>query len=106
MSTLPKTNIYRCTEKCKNCPFKDNGKAIHLEEGRVDSIRKMLLEEHDSSFSCHKTVYNLDSDMEDTEEQTVKMCAGAFEYLQEHGKANAQMRLAYQLGIDSPKRKV
>lgn len=35
--------IYRCSDYCNNCPFKDNGVAMDLNDGRVDEIKKMLL---------------------------------------------------------------
>ncbi len=36
-------DIYRCTNYCNNCPFKDDGKAMHLDVGRVDQIKATLL---------------------------------------------------------------
>lgn len=73
---------------------------MRLHRDRVDEIKQMLLEDDRSSFNCHKTVYDLDSDMNGTEEQDLKMCAGAFEFLQQSGRSNLQMRFAYMLGID------
>lgn len=102
MSTkIVKSNIYRCTEYCSNCPFLDNGKKIDLAKGRVDDIKKMLLADVNNSFNCHKTVYNLDNNMNDTEEQDLKMCYGAYQYLKENSKQNLQMQLAQRLGIES-----
>ena len=100
MSDIVKTNIYRCIEYCPNCPFLDNGKKINLNDSRVDEIKEMLLNERDSSFNCHKTVYNLDNKMEKSEPQALKMCYGAYKYLLKHNKPNQQMRLAERLGID------
>ncbi len=92
--------IYRCTNYCKNCPFKDNGKAIHLEEGRVDQIKATLLKSDNESFNCHKTAYNLDEDMNPTLPQKLKMCYGAYLYLKEQNKPNLQMKLATHLGME------
>lgn len=97
-----KPSVYRCEKACSNCPFMDDGKAIHLEEGRVDEIKATLLSDDNESFNCHKTVYNLDESMEETEHQELKMCYGAYKFLRENGRANMQMRLAYVLGIDTP----
>jgi len=41
-------------------------KAIKLADGRLDEIIEELLK--DGSFNCHKTVYNLDENMNETEE--------------------------------------
>ena len=75
-----KTNTYRVVESkgCSDCPFRDNGKAMQLRDGRVDEIKAMLLESDQNSFNCHKTVY----------------------ILKAHGKPNLQMRLAYSLGVE------
>lgn len=100
---MGKTNEYRCLSCCQNCPFKDDGKMIGLNDGRVGDIKKMLDADDNKSFSCHKTVYNLDENMEHTEEQSPKMCYGAYKYLRDKGAANIMMRLAYSMGIDDPK---
>lgn len=98
---IPKDgSIYRCLKYCGNCPFKDNGKAISLAEGRVDSIKEDLLNSNMNSFNCHKTVYNLDEQMQPTEEQELKMCYGAFRFLLENNSFNQQMQIALRLGID------
>ena len=60
----------------------------------------MLLNKKDSSFNCHKTVYNLDNEMNQTENQDLKMCFGAYEFLKKNKKTNLQMRLALILNID------
>ena len=93
-------SIYRCLKYCSNCPFKDNGKAINLQKGRVDSIKEELLGSPQNSFNCHKTVYNLDDQMQPTEEQKLKMCYGAFRFLLENGSSNQQMQIAYRMDLD------
>ncbi len=95
-----KTNIYRCTEYCPNCPFLDDGKEVNLRVGRVDDIKEMLLEDDNNSFTCHKTAYDLNNNMEHTDEQSPKMCKGAYEYLKKEGRPNIMMRLAMATGID------
>lgn len=94
-------SVYRCLKHCSNCPFKDNGKAISLKEGRVKNIKDKLLESEYNSFNCHKTVYNLDENMESTKEQDKKMCYGAFEFLLKENRLNIQMRLALSYRIDN-----
>lgn len=89
------SNVYRCEKYCSTCPFLDNGKAMCLEEGRVDSIKKMLLK--GDSFNCHKTVHNLDENLNPTEEQTVKMCYGAYKFLKDNGIQNQVMQVAERL---------
>ena len=93
-------SIYRCLKYCGNCPFKDDGKAIDLQKGRVDSIKEYLLKSNDRSFNCHKTVYNLDEDMQPTEEQELKMCYGAYKFLLDNNMLNQQMQLAYRMRLD------
>lgn len=94
------TNVYRVLKMCPNCPFKDNGKAMHLNDGAVEEIKKDLLE-NDGSFNCHKTVYNLDMEMNSCGcKQELKMCAGAYEFLKKEDKPNQQMRLAKVFGVE------
>ena len=84
---------------CSNCPFLDDGKAVHLNPGRVDEIKEDLL--NDGNFVCHKTAYNLDINMEPSElNQTPKMCAGAYLYLKKLNKPNQIMRVAKAFGKD------
>lgn len=84
---------------CPNCPFRDDGKAINLEPGRISHIKQELRD--GESFSCHKTVYDLDLEMNFTDEpQTRKMCAGAYEYLKKIKKPNQIMQVAKRLGYD------
>lgn len=96
-----RTNIFRCTEYCNNCPFLDNGKKIHLNDGRVADIKKYLELDDRGSFTCHKTVYNLDDKMEETEHQDPKMCKGAYDHLKKINKPNFMMRLATHMGVDN-----
>lgn len=93
MAEIVESNLYRCTEHCPNCPFLDDGNAIHLKEGRVDQIKEELLKDDRQTFLCHKTVYNLDNEMEGTEEQQPKMCYGAYLFLKKEGTPNVSMRL-------------
>lgn len=103
MCELVETNEYRVLKMCGNCPFRDNGKAVHLEDGRVEDIKKTLLENDMNSFTCHKTSYNLDINMNPVTDivQSPKMCAGAYEYLKKIGRPNIMMRLASMKGIDN-----
>ena len=83
-------NIYRLTKECSNCPFVDDGKSIHLEEGRVDAIKAQLLVSDTESFNCHKTLSR----------EHPKMCAGAYKFLKKKNKPNLQMKLAQAMGIE------
>jgi len=95
-------SIYRCQKHCNNCPFLDDGKKIGLEPGRVDEIKKALLEDDKETFVCHKTAYDLDENMEPTEPQDRKMCYGAYLYLKKMKRPNLSMKIAYAMGIDGP----
>lgn len=99
-NTIVKTNSYRCIENCPNCPFLDEGKAIGLKSGRVDSIKKKLRENDNESFPCHKTVYDLDNNMNKSKPQRPKMCKGAYDYLKSIKQPNIMMRLALCMGVD------
>lgn len=99
MSNSKGPEIYRTLKYCGNCPFLDNGKAINLRDGRVDSIKESLRK--GETFSCHKTVYNLDENMEIQEEEIpLKMCYGAYQYLKSINKPNQVMQLASRMGIE------
>lgn len=100
MTTIVKSNVYRCTEFCSNCPFIDNGKKIGLRVKRIPELEQYLLTERESSFNCHKTVYALDNEMNPTEHQDLKMCYGAWLLKRKHHVYNIQMRLAISMGID------
>jgi len=99
---LVETNVYRVLKPCSNCPFTDNGEAMHLRDGRVDEIKAMLLEDKGNSFNCHKTVYNLEKDMSpyDGGKHPLKMCAGAYNFLKKEDKPNDIMQIAERLGIE------
>jgi len=98
---LVESNEYRVLKMCSNCPFRDNGKAMHLKEGRVDQLKEMLRSDSMNSFNCHKTVYDLDTDMNTSgSNQALKMCAGAYEYLKSINQPNIQMSLAEAWGIE------
>ncbi|KAB7891346.1 hypothetical protein [Poseidonibacter ostreae] len=101
MSSETKLNsdMYRKSKSCNNCPFLDNGKKIRLNNGRVNDIKEMLLNDNASSFNCHKTVYSLDEDMNTTEKQELKMCYGAYKFLKENDSPNIQMKLALSMGL-------
>jgi len=98
MAKIVKTNEWRCVEFCPNCPFKDNGRAVGLVDGRVDDIKVMLLK--GENFVCHKTAYNLDNEMKPTAHQDRKMCYGAYLYLLEKNKPNQLMQVAKRLGCE------
>jgi len=95
-----KSNIYRVLKPCSNCPFLDNGKEIHLNSGRVDDIKETLLSSDRESFNCHKTVYDLDTQMNSTDKQELKMCAGAYQFLKDQKRPNLQMKFALSMGIE------
>jgi hypothetical protein len=96
---MKKAEIYRKLNYCNNCPFKDEGKAIYLDEGRMDDIRKGL--DEGGSFNCHKTAYSLDDNMQPLAENvSLKMCYGAFKYLKEKGEPNQVMQVALRMGVE------
>jgi len=97
MRAVMTSEIYRKTKMCSNCPFLKSENAIQLNDGRLDEIKKDLL--GGASFNCHKTVYNLDDKMRSTDEQKLKMCKGAYNFLKSKKRPNQQMQTAKRLGI-------
>jgi hypothetical protein len=86
------SNMYRITKMCSNCPFRNDEHAIHLSEGRLDSIKEALL--RGENFVCHKTVYSKDS------KQKPLMCAGAYEFLIKNKQPNQIMQIAERIGVE------
>ena len=93
---IPACNAYRVMKPCNTCPFINN--KMYLEDGRVDDIKEMLSD--GGHFVCHKTVYNLNNKLEESQHQERKMCAGAYEYLKKEGILTPIMRVAMATGID------
>jgi len=90
------SSVYRKTKHCSTCPFLDDGKSMSLANGRVEDIKQGLLE--GGSFNCHKTVYDLNEDLSPSkEEQSLKMCYGAYLFLKENGMQNQVMQVAERL---------
>ena len=87
-----KPEIYRCLKLCKSCPFIDNGKTMHLRKGRMDSIKKSLL--NGENFVCHETIYNKNTGPKDK-----RMCYGAYKFLKDKNKPNQIMQIAERLGV-------
>ena len=53
------------------------------------------------SYHFHpRFFYNLDENMQSTEEQELKMCYGAYKFLLDNNMLNQQMQLAYRMGLD------
>ena len=89
-----KTNIYRCTEACDDCPFIAPEK-LHISPERVDMIKEDL--DNDGNFICHKTAYPEEFGKPDIGR---RMCWGAWKYLKDTDNPNQIMRLAQRMGID------
>lgn len=91
---------------CANCPFRKTG-AIHLNEGRLESIIDSLLEDDMETFSCHKTVHSKNGGKWDDEGKyfpsgNESMCAGASAYLMKVGRPTVAMRLSFAIGLAKP----
>lgn len=94
---------FRIKTPCANCPFRNDGKAIELAEGRLQNIIDGLLEDDWSTFHCHKTTHslrggNFDEDGIYHESGAEAMCAGSMAYLHKAGRPTVEMR--YALAMD------
>lgn len=94
---------FRVKKPCANCPFRDDGNAIALSEGRLQGIVDDLLADDWATFQCHKTVHtakggSFDDDGNYHPSGSEAMCAGAMAYLHKVGRYSVQMRLALVTG--------
>ncbi|QCR38813.1 hypothetical protein C1N62_21905 (plasmid) [Nissabacter sp. SGAir0207] len=80
--------FFALKKPCPECPFlKDGG--YELAPGRLDSIKRDMLDDDFSNFRCHKTTEQI------TRKQGVeKHCAGAAAFLLANDRMNIPMRLA------------
>lgn len=94
-------HFFKLKRPCANCPFLKEG-GIHLQGGRLQSIKASLLERDDNPFMCHKTTYATgggDNEAGDYEPSgSEKYCAGAMAFLYSHRRLNVVMRLGIAMG--------
>lgn len=73
---------------CANCPFRNDGKGIELNPGRLQDIVSGLLKDDHGTFVCHKSL--------DKERMT---CAGAVGLLSKLGRLPVIARLGLACGV-------
>lgn len=87
-SKLPKYRMPITKRPCSNCPFRNDGKAIELRDGRLRSIVEVLLADDRETFVCHKTL-----------SKDRKTCAGAVGIMSRLGRLPVIARLGLSLGV-------
>lgn len=80
-----------CKKPCSNCPFRNDGQGVLLNEERIKEILKQ------DSFVCHKSVY--DSNIQKKSTQSRLQCAG---HMTIKGNDNGFVRLAKRMGLETP----
>lgn len=78
---------------CSNCPFRNDHKAIKLDEGRREHIIESLLLGAEQSFPCHKTVYHKNT------EKLNSLCPGAAAVARKAGRDTVLIQVATRLGL-------
>lgn len=89
------------TKPCDTCPFLKKG-GVRLTQDRVGEIAGMMLETQGSTFACHKTTIEAeteDGDYDMAEGPKSKHCAGALIFAEKHGNATQMMRIMERLGF-------
>ncbi|MFC4236518.1 hypothetical protein ACFOY8_15035 [Thalassospira xianhensis] len=88
---------------CVDCPFRNDGKALKLAEGRLESILGGLLSQADGTFHCHETVYKEGNENFDANGNyaptEIHQCAGAASVMQKLGQDTQIVQVAMRMGI-------
>ena len=95
--------LFAMKRPCKDCPFLKST-PIPLEEGRLDSIKSMLIANDIIPFFCHKTTYSTGATVE---EETGRYqasghesyCMGSMAFLFVKQRVNVPMRLGLSMGL-------
>lgn len=91
---------------CADCPFRNDDKAINLQEGRKEQILEDLLSGKNATFHCHKTVYRKGVDNFDEEGSyhptDVAMCPGAMAVARKLGRDPQMIQVAERMGWIEP----
>ena len=89
-------------EPCSDCPFRNDGQSINLQDGRREQIIEDLLSGVSTTFHCHKTVYRKDADNFDEDgnykPQDVMMCPGAMAVARKLGRDPQMIQIAERMG--------
>lgn len=95
---------FNLKKMCANCPFRSDGAAIQLAEGRLEGIKADLLTDDYKTFMCHKTVHGKNGGEWDEEGEDYRpsgsesACVGALAFLYREGRLPILARLALMSG--------
>jgi hypothetical protein len=91
---------------CANCPFRNDDKAIELQDGRKEQIIEDLLSGVEPSFPCHSTVYRPDGRNFDDDDEyrpvDICHCPGAIAVARKFGRDTTLVQIATRLGAIAP----
>ncbi|EOY8740426.1 hypothetical protein ACQFG6_006100 [Klebsiella michiganensis] len=95
-------HFFKMKRPCADCPFLKGG-GIPLEDGRIEQIKRDLMEDDERPFQCHKTTYSTGGTYdEDTEKYLPSgkevYCAGSMVFLYANRRMNVPMRLGLIYG--------
>ncbi|NIN68654.1 MAG: hypothetical protein GTO63_28895 [Anaerolineae bacterium] len=79
---------------CDSCPFLKSDAGCRLTQGRVREIAGMMLESQGSTFACHKTTFEAeteDGSYDMTSGPNSKHCAGALIFAEKCNPGGTQM---------------
>ncbi|PHM59494.1 hypothetical protein [Xenorhabdus ishibashii] len=93
--------LFAVKKPCVNCPFLKETRFI-LSEGRLDSIKKKLLEDDEHVFECHETTFSTGGYFDENSVYHASgkesYCAGAMGWLMLKKRPNIAMRLGHAFG--------
>lgn len=95
--------LFAMKRPCKDCPFLKTN-PIHLEEGRLDGIKSILIADDNIPFFCHKTTYSTGASLEEetgryNSSGQESYCMGAMAFLYAKQRVNVPMRLGLITGL-------
>lgn len=87
----------RLNKPCANCPFRSDGKAIHLSPGRRQGIHESITK-YGENFTCHKHNDHDDLGAAINDPSKNITCAGMLVYLTHLKRPNTMMQVMSRLG--------
>jgi hypothetical protein len=96
--------LYDLKKPCDNCPFLKVG-GVRLSQRRVEEIAGAMLDWNGSTFACHKTTIEVETEEggDRANGPKTRHCAGALIFAEKHENANQMMRIAERLGMYKPR---
>lgn len=97
---MKKHTTFALKRPCTNCPFRNDDRAIELNEGRKDEIMLSILKGDNPSFSCHKTIYSDSYNVIDkSPPREPSVCPGAAAVARKFGRDMVIIQVATRMGV-------